>query len=489
MLKYKNLLFLVICCLSGSVLLAQKGSQSPYSSLGLGELSTEGYAVFASMGGVALANTDSTVVNSFNPASYASIVRNFPILQVGMNGRLSNFSTTATASNQRHFGLNQFQLGLPIKKHWGVGLGLKPYTFTGYTITNYSVESSDTSSVAIDEGSGGVRIANFGIAYKPLNTYKTDQIITLKVASKDSTGRMVAKTEVKGTRFQHLSIGLSANYLFGTSQHLSSYEFIPSTASIFNSRVVEGLRVSGLSYEAGVQYQFGFNGDKYARNFSFGATYSPAADVRAFQDLYSYSYVGSFYRGESVIVVDTVQFINNDQGSVKKPEAYGFGFQYSIRPYKSNSILKVAADVKMEKWSTFYTRFSDVQLAGGMKDRLSVGLGLEWTPKSGIYAFDNNVSFMQRLHYRVGFNYTQTELLIENNLGQNIGIDNYGMSFGLGIPILVGNSFTNINFGASLGNLGTTENGLIQEKYMGLYFGISLTPPLAERWFLKRKYN
>ena len=72
---------------------AQKGSKSPYSTYGLGELNREGYASFAGMGGTALGATDSAIVNSMNPASYAYIGRSLPVFQLGMNGRLSQFST------------------------------------------------------------------------------------------------------------------------------------------------------------------------------------------------------------------------------------------------------------------------------------------------------------------------------------------------------------------------------------------------------------
>jgi hypothetical protein len=64
------------------------------------------------------------------------------------------------------------------------------------------------------------------------------------------------------------------------------------------------------------------------------------------------------------------------------------------------------------------------------------------------------------------------------------------MSFGLGIPInVIPKSNTNINFGANFGNLGTTNDGLIKEKYVGLFFGISITPGVGDLWFLKRKYD
>ena len=465
----------------------QKGTKSPYSFYGLGELNYEGYAAFSAMGGIAMGNTDSAIVNTHNPASYSYISRNMPVFQLGMNGKLSTFSTSETSSTQRHFGLNQFQLGIPIKKNWGAGFGIKPYSFTGYTITKYIVDEGDTTQQYVNEGSGGIRIANFGLSYRPLAWSDTASIVR-KISSKDTLSQGKFRY-IKGYRTHNLSLGINGNYLFGTSEQIRSTEFIPSTVTTFNARVVDGLRVSGLSWEAGLNYQFGFKSTTLTRILSVGATYSPATEVRAFQDVYSYSYIGSFYRGQSVSVLDTIELVQDNQGLILKPEAYAVGFEYRFSPENSSSSLRIGADLKMEKWSTFYTSFSDVQNPGGLKDRMSVGVGLEWTPISGISMLDNETPFLAKLDYRIGFNYSQTELLVQDNVGNEVGIDNYGMSFGLGIPILAGNSNTNINFGASLGNLGTTDNGLIQERYVGLYFGLSITPLASTRWFIKRKYN
>ncbi len=489
MLKFKNILFAAFTLSLVNFSFAQKGTQSPYSSFGLGELNAEGYAAFSSMGGVSIGNTDSTIVNTSNPASYSYIGRNMPIFQLGMNGKLSTFSTAEGSSDQRHFGLNQFQLGLPINKNWGAAIGLKPYTFTGYTITNYTVEDTDTTMQYVSEGSGGVRIANFGLSYRPLNMRVKDTIYRKSTIKDTITNEKFTVIDtITGFRTNNLSFGFNGNYLFGTSKHIRSTEFIPSSASIFNARVEDGLRVSGLSWQFGVNYQFGFKSANLSQTLSVGATFSPASEVKAFQDLYSYSYVGSFYRGESVAVLDTIEFIQDNEGKVLKPESYALGLEYRVSPFNSGSMIRIGLDVKMEKWSTFYTEFSGLENPGGLKDRLSAGVGLEWTPKAGLSSLDQS-GYLSRVHYRLGFNYTQTELSIENNIGEEVEINNYGMSFGLGLPITTGRSNTNINFGASLGNLGTTDNGLIQEQYMGIYVGFSITPQLSNRWFVKRKYN
>ncbi len=466
----------------------QKGTQSPYSSYGIGELNYEGYALFSSMGGIAMGNTDSSIVNSFNPASYAYLGRNKPVFQLGINGRLSNFATSNSNTNRGHFGLNQFQLGLPIKKNWGVAIGVRPYSFTGYEITKFTAIDGDTSIQAVNEGSGGIRIANFGLSYRPLNASKRTTI-KVKATERDSADAK-GKIDLPGFRTHNLSLGVNANYLFGTSKQIRSTEFIGASIPIFNARVEDGVRVSGLSLEVGLNYQFGFKSTKLARALSIGATYSPATEINANQDLVSFTYVGSFYRGIPVSVLDTIQSIQDNEGAILRPEAIRAGFEYRLTPRgENNSLLRIGADISFERWSTFYTRFSEGQNSGGLKDRLSLGLGLEWTPYTGANALNNTTPYLGKIHYRLGFNYIQTELLIENNLGNQVAIDNYGMSFGLGLPISVSNSNTNINFGASLGNLGETNNGLIRERYLGLFVGFSITPGDDNKWFVKRKYN
>ncbi len=469
---------------------AQKGTKSPYSAYGLGELNYAGYPVFSAMGGVSLGNTDSTIVNGNNPSSYAFIGRHRPVFQLGMSGRASEFNTATRSTQQAHFGLNQFQLGLPIADRWGAAISVRPYSFTGYTITKYGTsEAGDTIQQTVNEGSGGIRMASLGVAYQPIRFTKADTLYITRKA-KDSSVLDNVAVMIKGKKFQTLSIGFNANYLFGSSVQIRSQEFIPSTGPFLNTRVEDALRLSGLSPEFGINYQFGFRSARKSRSVSIGATYSPETNVRAFQDLFTYSYRGSFYRGENTQIIDTIEFTQENQGLITKPEAIKIGFEYQIGPNgDKNSALKIAGEVGLERWSTFATNFSDVSTNGGLKDRLSVGVGLEWSPYTGYRSRDNTTPFLGKLHYRLGFNYTQTELLVRNNLNQDVELDNYGMSFGLGIPIVANNSNTNINFGASLGNLGTTENGLIQERYLGFYVGLSITPGFGNYWFVKRKYD
>lgn len=493
MFRRIKFLFISIIVLSTSGL-AQKGTHSPYSSFGIGELKSNDYASFSSMGGMSMASVDSTIVNHSNPASYVFIGRHRPILQLGIDGRLSTFETSSASTNQRFFGLNQFQLGIPIKDRWGAAIGLRPYSFTGYQISNYITDTLssgdiDTTELYTSEGKGGLNQFYIGVGYQPIK--KTTNSIK-HINRKDSLGVSYADS-INVQRTNYLSIGANANYLFGSSKRIRSFQFA-SLGNGYNSKVENSLRVSNFIFDFGLNYQYSWTKsdidgkNKKSNSVALGASYSPAIKVNAFQDLYSYSYINFGGFNGSDIIVDTVEFINDNKGSIYIPESYKVGFEYRIGPNSitNSNLLKIGADAKYQKWSAYTEDFGETYV-NTLKDRLALSLGLEWTP---VALPSSRSSFFNKIHYRLGFNYTMTELSVLDNLNNYTDLTSYGMSFGLGIPItIIRNSNTNINFGANLGRLGTTDNGLIQENYVGLFFGVSITPGSGDLWFLKRKYD
>jgi hypothetical protein len=80
--------------------------------------------------------------------------------------------------------------------------------------------------------------------------------------------------------------------------------------------------------------------------------------------------------------------------------------------------------------------------------------------------------------YRAGLYYEKTGLNINSE-----SINEFGISFGLGLP--VGDLFSNANLGFEIGKRGTTKNNLIQENFVNFQLSLSLN----DRWFQKRKYD
>lgn len=454
MYRYKTLIFLSFMLLLSFETLAQKGTQSPYSVFGLGELNNGEYAYFMGMGNALTANTDSTIINQNNPASYSYVARYRPLFQVGLNGKFSKFSDANQSSNARQLGLNQFQLAFPIKKNWGGSFGLTPFSSTGYLITNSNIVDGDTISQKINEGTGTISQFHLGVGYKH--------------------------------SFNHsrISVGANLRYIFGSSNKIQSFEYVSFPYGAEHSRVERTTRVASISSDFGMIYERFFK----RNSFSIGVTYSPSVKLNAHQDLLSYAYTESYYGNYSYFlnITDTVEYVNNNKGVINLPANYKVGFEYRIRPKDESQsyLIKFSGDVKYQEWSQYYETFGSSTNDSIFKNRLSSSFGIQYSPHTGRNANNNLIPWIGKLHYRLGFNYTLSELYLNNTQ-----LTNYGISFGLGIPVMVNNSNTSINLGVKYGSLGTTKNNLIQEDYIGVYFGITISPGIYDRWFLKRKYD
>jgi hypothetical protein len=89
--------------------------------------------------------------------------------------------------------------------------------------------------------------------------------------------------------------------------------------------------------------------------------------------------------------------------------------------------------------------------------------------------YNSLTSYYKRIVYRAGIRFEETGI---NLNGQNI--NEFGISFGVGIP--VGRLFSNVNIGFEFGKRGTTDFGLIQENFFNTFISLSFN----DRWFDKR---
>jgi hypothetical protein len=117
-------------------------------------------------------------------------------------------------------------------------------------------------------------------------------------------------------------------------------------------------------------------------------------------------------------------------------------------------------------------RFDDINNAT-FENSQKIIVGGNFIPK-----YNSFTSYWSRVNYRAGFRYENTGLIINSKQ-----INDYGINFGLGLP--VGGKFSNINLGFEYGKKGTIYNNLIEENYFNISVGLSLN----DLWFEKRKYD
>ncbi|NCO63174.1 MAG: hypothetical protein GW839_10940 [Flavobacteriales bacterium] len=418
---------------------AQQGTASPYSFYGIGSLKFKGTAENRSMGGLSI-YTDSIHINLRNPASNATE----NLASIGFNGESRpvkftvggsqstlNLKSNTSSDNATSTTFDYLAISIPMGK-FGMGLSLLPQTSVGYKL-----ENTDTDGNLINRfrGEGGLNKVNLSLGY-----YLT-----------------------KG-----LSVGIDANYNFGNIKN-SIIEFSYDTDGVilqFQSKESNRSDLSGLSLNFGLSYKAKVNKHEFVSGFTF----TPESSVSSNNE-----------RIISTIIINTATGTEADINSFESDlESQGLKKTDLTLPSKISfgvgfgqpRVWFVGAEYTLENTSRFFNPLYS-SLTIKYEDASNISLGGFYIPQYNSYT-----SYLKRVVYRAGIHYEKSGLNINNE-----SINEFGISFGLGLP--VGDVFSNANLGFEIGKRGTTNNNLIQENFVNFQLSLSLN----DRWFQKRKYD
>lgn len=363
--------------------------------------------------------SDSIHLNLRNPAGYGKL--RLTTFAVGGSYTTTKLKNENASENASTTSFDYLAIGIPTGK-LNFGLGVLPYSTVGYNISNVTDESSTSLT-----GRGGMN----------------------KVFL--SAGYMVNK---------NLNLGVDVNYNFGNYQKKST---------VFQREVTSGTRIINRT-------------DLHGFNFNFGADYQ--AKLNENLQLYT----AATYAPEMNITAEKMRNIAT----------------ISIRTDGSEVVAPPASNITLPEEDLVIP--SQFTVGAGLGESNKWFLGAEMTNiGSGSYNFNENVpglnyfyedasqyrlggfyipeynaltGYFNRVVYRAGIRYEETGLNISNE-----GINEFGMSFGLGLP--AGSYLSNINLGVEYGQRGTTNSGLLKENFFK--FTISLS--LNDKWFLKNKID
>ncbi|MFM2000452.1 MAG: hypothetical protein RL204_2399 [Bacteroidota bacterium] len=470
-----SLVFVLIAVLAQS----QTSTSNPYSRFGIGILENPGSAIHFGMGGVTTSIADGNSVNLFNPASYSQLSRT--VFQIGGTGQfqtLSNTSGTESYSNGR---VNDISLGFKKSTSpWGFALGLTPFSSVGYNLTS-TVEINDSTSTSyLYDGTGGINKLVVGASrqfklYKPLVldptiTGNARQVAEMRIKESNDSLSLVAPV---------LSIGLNANYYFGTIQLDRRVQF--SNTTFFSTRITEKTTIYDFDFEAGAMYTMPlavkWDGKKIkkATHLRIGADYQLGTSLKTKHDELGMAYL---FSSSTESEIDTTYYTGIQKGSFNLPSRLSVGASV-IMSTEGGRILSLNGEYRQQDWSSnSYLLGTDG--TSSLKQYQNISLGVEYTP----HAIDKAKSLLGRSTYRVGIRTTESYLaLSDQDISQN------AISAGFSIPILASKSTSKVNFGIEYGTGGTTDNNLLQEKFVRVQFGFSLTPYFLNPWFVVRKYD
>ncbi|MBL4625622.1 MAG: hypothetical protein JKY42_10860 [Flavobacteriales bacterium] len=418
----------------------QNTTRSPFSSYGIGNIESSGYAFNSSMGDAKFGIADPYQINISNPASYSSL--RLPTFNVGINYNFLQINQGSDSQSGNIGYLKNISLAFPIAKWWGMSFGMVPQSRMGYRFTTTSTVTDFGNVNYLYEGEGGINRAYFGNGFNFIN---------------DTT--------------QTLSVGFNASYIFGNLDRQKRVE-PQDVDGAFSTFYSDQTKVGDFNFDFGLLYKRKFSNNLTA---SLGAFYSLGDSARTRTNEYAYNYRANEFN-KIDIIEDTI-FSRLDTGYLYIPQTIGIGFtvQLNRRQDKYNKQYMLAVDYSSTDWSKSSLLGQNLGLA--KRDQLSVGF--QYIPDAKSY---KNVQKM--INYRFGVRYTNTHLIVDN---QNIA--EYGMSFGVGVPIISAGQGTMFNIGVEAGRRGSKSVNPVYEQFTTIHIGLSLTPSKFDRWFYKSKID
>jgi hypothetical protein len=448
MYRYKIIVALLFS-LIGSVR-AQISTTNPFSSQGLGDVSFYGDAYFLGMGGITAALVDSTQTNLYNPSSYSLLAKGLPLFSMGVSGQQSNYNQNDAMSTSRYASITHMALAIPFANRFGLAFGLKPYSRAGYEINSSAVVDGDT--IFYDyTGAGEIQEFNLGFAATIINNPS-----------------------------HTLSIGANGKHYFGRMSN-RRMAYLKANQALIGSFQDDYLNVSSQGFDVGLTYKYRAS---ERSQFTFGASFQPQHDLNVAKGS-ARVYFGNL---ANVSGYDTLVPYERNEGSVVLPQRLNVGLTYEFKQV-SDTVKKrnklpsylISAEYGVSSWSQYEENIPSSAASPVFSDMTSLRLAFQFTPHRFANDRSTYIKFYDRMSYRVGGYSVALPYMQEGSQVQDVGI-----SFGVGLPVVLNRAVSSINFSLSYGNRESDTPNSINEQYFGVGLGFNIAPSY-DRWF--RKYQ
>ncbi|HVM89770.1 MAG TPA: hypothetical protein VMT76_16405 [Puia sp.] len=417
-----KIIFTIIILASSSIRLFAQTNNSPYSILGIGDIEDGYYNRTSGMANTGIAYRSSRYLINNNPASFSGLDNDFFAGEIGGKAKLVNYygSNVSIANNQSFdITFRKVVLGIKAAKHWGTSVGLVPYSSQNYEF-NSPLLIGGTNGESVNQyfnGSGGLNKAYWANSYE---------------------------------FFNHLSLGVSASYLFGSLQQKIILQNTSTLAEYVSTNNVANLSNFYLDY--GLQLH-----GKLAKkmDYSIGATFANNTNLNV--DL-----------SQTVLNADSVQLYQSSypSGKFTLPASYGAGIALTY-----NKKYTLVADYRRQNWSSVKTNqyVNSVFNVGGYNyflqnsDRFSAGFEVSKLKSISMGQYNALVELM---FFQAGFYYNRSYI---NVFGQQI--KDIGGTLGLGVNSKRTPLTYTLSFQYGIKGVQTVQ--LVQERYAALTISIS----------------
>jgi len=398
---------------------SQNNTNSPYTRFGYGDISDTNNGEQRAMGGVAIGSREKTSINTVNPASYSVVDSMTFQLDLGLSGLASRLSNKTGGTTKYNANLEYITMQFPLTKWLGFSAGALPYSFVGYNF--YSKDTLFVNDVI-----------NNTIVKRDTSAY------TKTFAGVGGFSQVYMGVSAK--LFDHISLGINAYYMFGT---INNYRDLTYTSKNYTGTTqYNTLKANSFRFRYGLQ---AFNTFAEKHDVTLGLIYEQKTKLN-----------GSYVSSTSGVLTDSLPA----KYGFETPTMFGVGLHYTF-----DKRISVGLDYSLQQWK-------DAQFAGkidSLGNRSKLALGFEFIPNP------EGKKYFDRVKFRGGINISDAYFRV----GDKALPKNFGVSFGLGLPLRGTN--TVLNASLEYGKIGATS--LLREDYFKFTFNINFN----ERWFFKRK--
>lgn len=413
-----------------SINLVSAQENSPYSRYGIGDILPSQNIITRAMGGASASYNDILTVNFVNPASYARL--KFTTFDVGIDytGLTLRTVDPVRVLNSGYLIPSYVQIGIPLKKNWGMNIGIRPISRINYTMQQNTRLPGIDSVITSYTGDGGSYQAYVGTGF--------------------------------GTR--NFSVGFNTGYMFGSKNYVTERVFANDSVIYEKGKWADSTHFGGVFLHVGAQYSAKLN---KTMTLKLGAYAQFKSSLSATRDILRETFVYSTSQGE--IQKDSVYLSGDNKGKIVVPATYGVGFSL-----EKNLAWAVHAEYSLSNWAEY--RYYDEE--DEVKDTWTFRVGGSVIPN---YKSSNYWGLVQ---YRAGFYIGPDYITVNKNLPM------YAFTFGASFPVrkygyqVYSGQTTSINTSFEIGARGNKSNSL-RESFYRISVGLSL----SDIWFNKRSYQ
>ncbi len=342
----KILLHIAFLLLVGATCYAQVGTNSPFSRYGYGLLNDNSPVIYKGMGGVSIGMRSNRAINPMQPASYTSIDSMTFMFDAAARVGWTRYRDAGGIKNKADGNLDYVTLQVPIwKRHFGLSLGLLPYSSVGYDLTfsDQAIGQSTYTYTKAYQGEGGISQFYVGLA---------------------------------GNICNWVSLGFNFHYLFGDIENARELTFADSRITGMVRGTMMDVKAWKFRFGAQVFHEF----EHHA--FSVGAIYEyrKPMDHNRFMEL-------------SATFLDTITDITS---GMVLPQVWGVGVSYVW-----DNRLTIGIDFEVQDWDQAkFMPGTAYEIQLNQMNRYAVGVEYRHNPLG--------INYVDRMSWRAGVSYKRS---------------------------------------------------------------------------------